>query len=215
MPFDNPIASALFSKNRQAILALLFSHPDEQFYLRRIVRACGGGVGAVQRELKQLAEAGIIRRTVRDRQVYFQADPACPVFEELKSLVVKTVGVADVLRAALAPLGERIVVAFIFGSVARAQQQRASDVDLLVVGQIAFPEVVAALATAQEHLDREVNPAVYSPEEFQAKAAAGHHFLATVLKKPKVFLIGDQDELARLAAQRVARGTREQPRGNR
>jgi len=204
--FTNPVGSALFSKNRRLILALLFGHPDQDFYLRQIVRACGG-VGAVQRELRQLADAGIIRRSVRDKQVYFQANATCPVFEELKSLVIKTVGVADVLRVALAPLGDRIVVAFIFGSVARAQQKRGSDVDLAVVGQVGFSEVVNSLADAQEKLGREVNPTVYSPEEFQSKVATGQHFLARVLKKPKVFLIGNEDELTRLAAERMARGT--------
>ena len=90
---DNPIGPALFSKNRRAVLALLFGHPDQSYYLRQIVRACGGGVGAVQRELGQLAAAGIIRRTVRGNQVYFQADETCPVFEELKGVVVKTAGI--------------------------------------------------------------------------------------------------------------------------
>jgi len=205
-PQGNPIGSALFSKNRRAVLALLFGHPDQTFYLRQIVRACGGGVGAVQRELKQLANAGIIRRTVRDKQVYFQANETCPVFEELKSLVVKTIGVADVLRAALAPLTDRIAIAFVFGSVARAEQKRGSDVDLAVIGNVAFSEVVECLAAAQENLGREVNPVVYSPEEFRSKVAARHHFLVRMLKKTKVFLIGDEDELAGLAAKRLAGG---------
>ncbi len=98
---DNPIASALFSKNRRAVLALLFGHPDQSYYLRQIVRACGGGVGAVQRELRQLTDAGIIRRTVSGKQVYFQADVACPVFEELKGIVVKTAGAASQARPEL------------------------------------------------------------------------------------------------------------------
>ena len=202
-----PISVALFSKNRRAVLALLFGHPDQDFYLRQIVRACGGGVGAIQRELKQLGDAGIIQRTARHNQVFFQANTACPVFEELKSLVVKTAGVVDVLRAALAPLADRIMVAFIFGSVARAEQNRESDVDFVVVGQLAFSEVVESLADAQQHLAREVNPVVYSHEEFRAKVATGHHFLASVLRKPKVFLIGDDDELTRLASKHVAHGT--------
>lgn len=203
---DNPIGSALFSKNRRAVLALLFCHPDQPYYLRQIVRACGGGVGAVQRELGQLAAAGIIRRTVRHKQVYFQADETCPVFEELKGIVVKTTGVADVLRSALAPLADRIAVAFLFGSVARGQQRRASDVDLAVVGDIGFSEVVERLARPQEQLAREVNPVVYSPEEFRSRVLAGHHFLSRVLKEDKIFLFGGEDELARLAAQRLADG---------
>lgn len=203
---DNPVVSALFSKNRRAVLALLLGHPDQSYYLRQIVRACGGGVGAVQRELGQLAAAGIIRRTVRQNQVYFQADETCAVFAELKGIVVKTAGVADVLRSALVAVADRIEVAFLFGSVARAQQRRTSDVDLAVVGDVGFSEVVEALAKAQEQLAREINPVVYSAEEFREKLAAGHHFLSRTLKKEKIFLYGDDDELARLAPKRLADG---------
>lgn len=203
---DNPIGSALFSKNRRAVLALLYGHPDESYYLRQIVRACGGGVGAVQRELGRLADARIIRRTVRQKQVYFQAHDACPIFEELKGIAVKTAGVADVLRFALAPLADRIAAAFLFGSVARAQQKRGSDVDLAVVGDVGFSEVVAALARPQEQLVREVNPVVYSPDEFRSKIRAGHHFVRSMLEKEKIFLFGGKDELARLAPKRLADG---------
>jgi len=161
-------------------------------------------VGGIQRELDRLTKAGILRRTVRGSQVYFQANADCPIFEELKALVVKTVGAADVLRAALAPLGDRIQVAFVFGSMARAEQREASDVDLLVVGNVEFSEVVAALAGAQAKLRRDVNPTVYSPEEFSAKVCAGHHFLRGVLKQEKIFLIGDDRDLARLAEKRLA-----------
>ena len=202
---SNPVTSALFSKNRQAVLALLFAHPDEAFYLRQIVRASGGGIGAVQRELGQLVQAGIIRRTARDQQVYFQANADCPVFEELKGLVVKTAAVADVLRAGLASLADRIVVAFIYGSVARAKQNRESDVDLVIIGRVAFTEVVETFAQAQRDLGREVNPVVYSSDEFRAKVSAGHHFLKNVLKKDKVFLIGNESELKRLATKRLAK----------
>jgi len=200
------IARALFSKTRCAILALLFSHPDQAFYLRQIVRACGRGVGSVQRELRQLTEVGILTRSVRGQLVYYQANRRCPVFEELKGLIVKTAGVAGVLQAALAPLADRIAVAFMFGSAARAQQRRDSDIDVAVIGEMAFPEVVAALATAQDNLAREINPVVYSAEEFRSKAVARQHFVSRVLKREKVFLIGDECELARLAAQRVAGG---------
>ena len=88
------------------MLGLLYGHPDQDFYLRQIVRAVAGGHGAVQRELKQLSDAEIVRRFLRGSQVYFQANAECPIFQELKAIIVKTVGVADVLRTALAPLGE-------------------------------------------------------------------------------------------------------------
>ncbi len=198
------LGATLFARNRRAVLALLYGHPDEEFYLRQVIRTSGGGVGGVQRELDRLTRAGILRRTVRGKQVFFQANPDCPVFEEIKGLVTKTAGAADVLRSALAPLADRIRIAFIFGSVARGQQRAQSDVDLLVVGEVAFGEVVAALADAQARLRREVNPTVYPPKEFSRKLSEGHHFLRTVVKREKVFLIGDPRELARLAEKRLA-----------
>ena len=196
---DNSIGSALFSKNRRALLALLYGHPDQAFYLRQIVRLSGGGLGAVQRELGQLTAAGILRRTARDTLVYFQANQDCPVFEELKSMVVKTVGIADVLRAVLERLADRITAAFIFGSVARTRQTRDSDVDLVVIGEVAFADVVVALAEAQGKLGREINPVVYSCSEFQSKMLAGHAFLGNVIRSDKIFLMGNENELAGLA----------------
>jgi predicted nucleotidyltransferase len=179
-------------------LALLYSHVDELFYFRQIARTAGVGLGAVQRELKKLSEAGIIRRTVRGQQVYYQANPECPVYTELKSLVVKTVGVGDVLRAALVPLADRINVAFLFGSLVRGSERSSSDADVMVVGDVTFAEVVSALGSVQETVRREINPLVYPPEEFRIKLAADHHFLKQVLEGPKFFLIGDEHELAKL-----------------
>jgi len=184
---------------------LLFGHAEEMFYVREIARACGRGMGAVQRELAQLAAAGVLRRSIRGNQVYYQANPECPVFEELRGLVIKTVGVADVLRAALAPLADRIVVAFLFGSVARAEPRCESHVDLAVIGEVGFSELVDALAAAQQNLGREVNPVVYSPGEYRSKLAAEHHFVSSLLKEEKVFLIGGEGELAGLATKRLAR----------
>ncbi len=212
---QNLLSETLFSRSRRAVLGLLYGHPDQEFYLRQIVRAVGGGHGAVQRELKQLSEAGIVHRVVRGSQVYFQANAECPIFQELKAIVVKTAGVADVLRTVLAPLGERIRIVFIYGSMARAAQKAASDVDVLVVGDVAFGEVVAALADAQSRLGREVNPTVYGPDEFRAKITARHQFLQGVLKNEKIFLVGDQRELERLAAERLADRARGQRQGNR
>ncbi len=198
------LGQTLFSRNRRAVLGLLFGHPDEQFYMRQIVRISGGGVGSIQRELKQLNEAGLLRRMVRGNQVYFQASVDCPIFAEIKSILAKTAGAADVLRSALAPLADRISVALIYGSVARGQERAQSDIDLLVIGDASFGEVVATLAAAQAQLCRETNPTVYPPQEFSAKILAGQHFLKSVLKREKIFLIGDDRELKRLAEKRVA-----------
>lgn len=204
--FDHEhLSGRLFGKTRRSVLSLLYSHVDDAFYLRQIARAAGVGLGAVQRELKHLSEAGIIQRIVRGRQVYYQANPRCPVFEELKKMITKTVGVVATLKAALAPLADRIDVAFIYGSIARNNEHRDSDVDVLVVGKVTFSEIVSSLQEAQQTIAREINPTVYPLEEFRSKLAEGHHFLSTVLKGPMLFLIGDKHELARLAKKPVAR----------
>ena len=176
----------------------MYSHTDEPFYFRQIARAAGVGLGAVQRELKKLSDAGIIRRTVRGPQVYYQANPECPVYAELKSLVVKTVGVGDVLRAALLSLEDRIIVSFLFGSVAQGGGRSGSDIDVMVVGDVTFAEAVSALGGVQETVRREINPIVYPIEEFRFKLSADHHFLKKVLEGPKCFLVGDDHELAKL-----------------
>ena len=153
---------------------------------------------------KRLSDSGILRRTLRGNQVHYQANSDCPIFEELKNLVVKTAGVGDVLRVALAPLVNRIEVALIYGSFARGEQQRGSDVDLLIVGDVTFSEVTSALAEAQDILGREINPTVYPPREFQSKLREGHHFLTSVSKEPRIVLIGGEHDLERLAQKRMA-----------
>ena len=203
-PYNEDISQTLFGKTRRAVLSLLYSHVDEAFYLRQIVRVAGVGLGAVQRELKLLSDAGIIQRIVRGRQVYYQANPQCPVFGELKALVIKTVGIAAIVQAALAPLADRIRIAGIYGSIARSEEHRGSDVDLLVVGKVTFAEIVSALDQAQKTINREINPTVYPVDEFQSKLSAGHHFLSTIVEKPMFFLFGDKRELARLAKKRLA-----------
>jgi len=200
----NSLSATLFGKTRREVLSLLYGHTDESFYLRQIVRAAGVGLGAVQREVKQLSEAGIIRRTVRGKQVYYQANPESAVFSEIKSLVVKTVGVGDVLRASLSPFADQIKVAFIYGSFARGDERRSSDVDVLIIGDVTFSEIASAFDRAQNTLGREVIPTVYPPTEFQSKLKENHHFLKTVMREEKVFIIGDEREFARLAKKRLA-----------
>jgi len=209
---SSPVSGALFGRTRRAVLGWLYVHPDESFYLRELARHTGAGLGAVQREVKRLAGAGVIRRTVRGREVYYQANGQCPVFAELKNLMAKTSGIAEVLRAALAPLEPRIRVAFIYGSFARGAGRQGSDVDLMVVGRVSFAETVRTLGRAQAFLGREVNPSVYPPREWRAKLAAGHHFLTALLQEKKVFLMGDQRELERLAEKGLAEPATQQSR---
>ncbi|MGH7392937.1 MAG: nucleotidyltransferase domain-containing protein [Candidatus Rokuibacteriota bacterium] len=207
-------ASVLFGRTRRRVLGWLLGHPDEMFYLRQIVRHAGAGQGAVQRELGLLTRAGLLRRTVQGRQVYFQANRESPIFRELQAVFLKTVGVADVLREALAPIADRVLVAFVFGSAARGELRADSDIDLLVVGDAPFESVAGALAEAQERLGRDVNPTVYPPDEFRTKIGAGHHFLTTVLQGPRVFVIGGPDELGGLGTKRLADSSPNEPERN-
>ena len=198
------VSSALFGKTRQAVLALLYSHDGESFYLRQIVRAVSLGQGSVQRELAHLTEMGLLVRTRRGNQVHYQANRQSPIFPEMKSLIVKTAGVADVLRTSLARLSNRIQTAFLYGSLATGTERSASDVDLMVIGDVTFAEVTKSVGMAQEKLRREVNPSVYSTEEFRRKLLSGHHFLKTVFNGPKIILIGSEHELKRLGSKRLA-----------
>jgi predicted nucleotidyltransferase len=196
---EHSISSVLFGKTRRAILLLLFSHTDEAYYYRQIVRASGLGQGAVQRELKLLSSVGIITRKTQGKQVYYQANKDCPVYEEIKNLVSKTVGYVDILKTAIAPLLDRIQCAFIYGSVAKGREKRGSDVDVLVIGDVSFSELVESLAPASVDLRREINVTVYPTGEFKSKIKKGHHFLNQVIKGQKLFLAGDENELKGLA----------------
>ena len=198
------IGETLFGRTRRAVLSLLYGHADEEFYLRQVIRTTGIGQGTVQRELEKLVGAGLVRRRRHGRQVYFRANPDNPVYQELRGILRKTAGVADALREALAPLASRIRVAFVYGSIARGDESRTSDVDVMAVGDASFTEVSDALGPAQRALGREVNPVVYSESEFFAKVAESRVFVRTVLREPKVFLLGDRRELDRLAGKRPA-----------
>jgi len=206
----------LFGATRQRILALLFGHPDERFYQRRIIQAVGLGSGTVQRDLERLTAAGILTRTVEGRQTYFQANRDCPVFEELHGLVRKTFGIAEILKGALVPLAGRIRVALIFGSLAAGTGSPASDLDLLVIGDgLSLEDILPAVAGAQRELGREINPMVYPTDEFCRKLAAGQHFISRVVAGQKIFLFGDERALRGLAQIRLDQGTQIKPAGDR
>ena len=195
---DNLLCNGLFGKTRQAVLALLYGQADSSFYTKQILDAVKIGRGTVQRELKNLTDAGIITREVQGRQVYYRANEKCPLFNELKSIVRKTFGIADVIRQSLEPIADKIQVAFIFGSIASGTEQRTSDIDVMVIGETTFDEVVSAISQAEETIQREINSVVYPVAEFRKKIRSNQHFLKTVLEGETIFLIGDDGELARL-----------------
>ena len=190
---DNNLSATLFGKTRRAVLSLLYGHADEAFYIRHIVRVAGAGHGAVQRELKQLTDAGIIQRMVRGKQVYYQANAKCPIFAELKSLIVKTAGLADVLREALAPVAEQIAFAFVYGSMASGEANSASDIDLLVVGDVDEMALHTALSEAEIRLGRPVNYTLMSQREFDKRRSQKGGFLDRVLSGQKIMILGSID----------------------
>ena len=187
---------SLFGHTRSALLAMLYGHADQSFYLRQLVRAVGTGHGALQRELKHLTDMGLIVRTVQGNQVLYRANSQSPIFSEIKSLISKTVGIRDVIRSALASLGSEIQIAFVYGSVARQRERASSDVDLMVVGNAPFSDVVSALGA----LGREINPTVFPVSEFRSKLAAGNHFLRLVMKEKRLIVLGNENELAELVS---------------
>jgi predicted nucleotidyltransferase len=205
----------LFGRTRQAILSLVFTHPDESFYLREIVRRTGTGIGPAQRELAQLISCGILRR---EKERFFRANSDSPIFEALKQLVVRTSGIADGIQSALAPVADQIAVSFLFGSFARGDHRGVSDVDLMIITKndsLTLETISPRLHDEQNRLGREINPFILSAREFNKKWLAKNHFIRRVIEGDKVFLIGDSDELKRLAEKRLAKAASNQPTGNR
>lgn len=186
-------ADALFPRVRQRVLAVLFGAPDRSFYANELIAIAQSGKGAVQRELEGLSQAGLITATKRGNQKHYQANPASPVFAELRGLVLKTMGLADVLTAALAALAPRIERAFVYGSLARGQDTAHSDVDLMVVSaDLPYGDLFGALEGASASLGRSVNPTIYAPDEFARRVAQDKAFVTRVMEQPKIWLIGQE-----------------------
>ena len=209
------LAALLFGTYRRDTLALLLLHSNLSLHVREIARMTGKAPGTLLRELDRLADAGILLRKPAGNQVQFQANIDCPIYEELRNILKKTAGVADILGAALKPLGDRICAAFVFGSIARGDERAGSDLDVMIIGEVRFAEVVAALARAQEEVRRTINPSVYPPDEFTAKLAAGEPFLKRVMADRKILFMGTDDDLGQLAADRKAQGARHHQGGDR
>ena len=187
---------AIFPKTRQAILATTLLHPDRWWYLSDLARHLGVRPSSLQRELAALVDAGILSQRRDGNRTYFQPNPDCPFLAELQGLMLKTVGLVDVLREVLEPFTNRIDWAFVYGSIARSEELASSDVDLMIIGRVGLADIALALRQAEMRLNRPVNPAVYSREECATKLAAGHAFLHTVLDGAKLFILGDPHELA-------------------
>jgi predicted nucleotidyltransferase len=187
------LVDALFSTTQQRVLALLFGQPDRSFYANELIGLTKSGSGAVQRELRRLTDSGLVIVTRIGNQKHFQANHAAPVFQDLRNIVLKTVGLAEPLRTALAPLAARILSAVVCGSVAKRTDTAFSDVDLLIVSDdLTLEQVYGALDPAERELSRKISPTLYTADEFQRRREAGSPFVTKVLAGEHIVLIGDE-----------------------
>ena len=188
------IADALFTKSQQKIMGLLFGKPDTTLYLNEIVRLAGMGKGAIIRELGKMTAAGLLTVKRIGNQNHYQANPSCPVYNDLIAITRKTFGIADVLRQALEPAKDAIGFAFIYGSIATGRDTATSDIDLMIIGNdLAYADMMTLLIPAEKELQRPINPSIYSPEEFQKKLQQENSFLTRVLQQQKIIILGSED----------------------
>lgn len=191
------LADALFAKVQQRVLGVLFGNPGRSFYANEVIGLARSGTGAVQRELARLEAAGLVTANRIGKQKHYQANPASPVFQELRGLVLKTSGMAEVLREALAPVAGRIRAAFVYGSIAKGEDTAASDVDLMVISEgLTYADLFRELEEASKRLGRKVAPIIYSPHELARRVGQNSSFVTRVLQQPKIWLIGGDSDLA-------------------
>lgn len=189
------IGDALFTTTQKKVLGLLYAQPEKSFYTKEILRLTGMGVATIKRELDRMEAAGILSMNKIGNQHHYQANPECPIYQELLGIVNKTFGAVDVINLALTPFKNRINWAFIFGSVASGKETSTSDIDLMIIGDVGFTEAVTALYPVQETLRREINPKIYRKEEWNQMQKNQDAFIKEVLSKPRMDVIGEKDEL--------------------
>lgn len=199
MGIDNVnFADALFSKVKQRVLGRLYGQPDRAFSTNELIRLTQMGTGAVQRELIRLLSAGLITVNQIGNQKCYQANRDTPLFQELRSIVLKTFGLADLLREALVPIASRIQTAFIYGSIASQQETASSDIDIMIIGDnITYGDLFETFSEIEVQLGRKTNPTFYSPTDWVKKLEAENHFVIEVMSQPKIFLIGSEDGLGK------------------
>jgi predicted nucleotidyltransferase len=190
------LGEALFSKTQRQVLSLLFGQTGKSFYSKEIVDLAGVGIGTVHRELEKLSGCGLLTIKRIGNQKHYQANPASPIFKELKGIVRKTFGLADPLRIALGQYIDKIKVAFIYGSIAKGTDTTESDIDLMLISdQLAYPDLFASISELEKQLGRQINPTIYTGEEFRKKLKSESNFVIRVIEQPKIFLIGSEDDI--------------------
>jgi uncharacterized protein len=203
---QSSLLAPLFAPTLQGVLGAVLLRPERQWYLSDLAAHLSLRPSSLQRVLAELTTAGILLRRADKSRVYYRQDPSCPILPELTQILVKTVGIADPLRAALTPFGAKIRVAFIHGSVAEGREHSQSDVDLFMVGDAANAQLAASLRPVEERLGREISFTRYTAEELKAKIAASNHFVMSILEKKRIFLIGGRDELEEAAGRPQGQG---------
>ena len=193
-PGASALADALFTATQQRVLALLFGQPDREFFVTEIIELAGSGRGAVQRELARLAASGLAVVSRAGNRKLYRANRGSPLFDELCSIVRKTIGLEQSICDALQPLADRLILAALFGSVARGTDTATSDIDLLLVSDnLTLEAVYAAVAPTEGLLGRRVNPMLYTSTEFERRRAAKAGFLTRILQGPHSVLMGSLD----------------------
>ncbi len=188
------LGDALFTSTQQRVLALLFGQPNRSFFVTELVALADSGSGAVQRELARLAQSGLVIVTKVGNQKHYQANNDSPLFDELCSIIKKTVGLQEPVRAALEPLADKINLALIYGSIAKQSDTADSDVDLLLISDVlTLEDVYSTLAPVEKLLDRSVNPTLYTAKEFEQRRKTTNAFVTRVLNGPTIVLIGSVD----------------------
>ena len=191
------LSGALFSNTQQRVLAFLFGQPERSYFATELIGLAGGGSGAVQRELKRLEESGLVKVMRLGNRKHYQANPQSPIFAELCGIVQKTVGLAEPLRAALAPFTRKISAAFVYGSVAKRNDTAHSDIDMMVISDsLEYADLYTALEQAATALGRTINPTIYTRQELSRRVKQKNAFVIRVLAQPKVWLLGDEHEFA-------------------
>jgi len=191
----SPVLDALFPAIRQKLLATALLSPEKWWYLSELASHLGTSPSSLQRELDSLTESGVLERKQDGRRVYYRAQAGSPVFHALRELLSKTAGLIPALQSEMAKFHGRIRWAAIYGSVARGEEASESDIDLLLVGDVAGADLVPTLRRIERRFGREVNLTRYSEREFRDKIRSGDHFLKSVTEDKVVTLMGSLDDL--------------------
>jgi len=209
----NPI-NALFPKTRQSILAATYSQPEKWWFMSELASFIETAPSSLQRELNTLVKSGILRSRRDGNRLYFQAETDSPIFAPLHELLIQTLGVTKSIKESLSSFKDKINFAFIYGSVARKEENTQSDIDLMIIGARGLAELSPTLRELERKFNREINATCYSLNEFQKKVESGNHFLTEVLGREKIFLIGDENELAEFIGERQREHAHDQPPGS-